>query len=148
MTGAEGKYLGVRVGVTNGGCAGMSYTMNYAEDHQSAGRGDRGSGHRIFIEPKAILFLIGTEMDFETTKLGSRFVFKNPNQTAACGCGESVSITPGRRALMPGDPDRFDDLFAPFGKIVVRRMFGAEGLFRDGLMFGIVYRRTDLSQNQ
>jgi iron-sulfur cluster assembly protein len=94
MTEAEGRYLGVRVGVTNGGCAGMSYTMNYAEETGPLDEVMEDRGVKIFIEPKAILFLIGTELDFETSKLGSRFVFKNPNQTAACGCGESVSITP------------------------------------------------------
>ena len=94
MAGAEGKYLGVRVGVTNGGCAGMSYTMNYAETTDPLDEVVEDQGVKIFIEPKAILFIIGTELDFETTKLGSRFVFKNPNQTASCGCGESVSITP------------------------------------------------------
>jgi len=94
MTEADGRYLGVRVGVTNGGCAGMSYTMNYAEETGPLDEVMEDRGVKIFIEPKAILFLIGTELDFETGKLGSRFVFKNPNQTAACGCGESVSITP------------------------------------------------------
>jgi iron-sulfur cluster assembly protein len=98
MTDAEGKYLGVRVGVTNGGCAGMSYTMNYAEETGPLDEVMEDRGVKIFIEPKAILFLIGTELDFETSKLGSRFVFKNPNQTAACGCGESVSITPADEA--------------------------------------------------
>ena len=98
MEDAEGKYLGVRVGVTNGGCAGMSYTMNYAETTNAMDEVVEDQGIKIFIEPKAILFLIGTEMDFETTKLGSRFTFKNPNQTAACGCGESVSITPAADA--------------------------------------------------
>ena len=94
MDEAEGKYLGVRVGVTNGGCAGMSYTMNYAEDTNPLDEVIVDRDIKIFIEPKAILFLIGTELDFETSKLGSRFTFKNPNQTASCGCGESVSITP------------------------------------------------------
>ena len=94
MRNAQGKYLGVRVGVTNGGCAGMSYTMAYAEDTKPFEEVMEDKGVKIFIDPKAILFLIGTELDFETTKLGSRFTFKNPNQTAACGCGESVSITP------------------------------------------------------
>ena len=96
MTEAEGKYLGVRVGVTNGGCAGMSYTMNYAEDTKPLDEVMEDRGVKIFIEPKAILFLIGTELDFQTSKLGSRFVFHNPNQTAACGCGESVSISPAK----------------------------------------------------
>jgi iron-sulfur cluster assembly protein len=96
MADAGGKYQGVRVGVTNGGCAGMSYTMNYAENASPLDEVMEDQGVRIFIEPKAILFLIGTELDFETTKLGSRFTFKNPNQTAECGCGESVSITPAK----------------------------------------------------
>ena len=94
MANADGKYLGLRVGVTNGGCAGMSYTMAYAEDTKPFEEVMEDKGVKIFIDPKAILFLIGTELDFETSKLGSRFTFKNPNQTAACGCGESVSITP------------------------------------------------------
>ena len=94
MDGAEGKYLGVRVGVTNGGCAGMAYTMDYAESAGPLDEVIEDKGVKIFIDPKAIMFLIGTEMDFVTEKLGSRFVFNNPNQTASCGCGESVSITP------------------------------------------------------
>ena len=93
---AEGRYLGVRVGVTNGGCAGMSYTMDYAESAAPVEEVVEDKGVKIFIDPKAILFLIGTEMDFVREKLGARFVFNNPNQTAACGCGESVSITPAK----------------------------------------------------
>ena len=92
MEKAEGRYAGVRVGVTNGGCAGMSYTMEYAE---SAGPLDEvldEKGVRLFIDPKAILFLLGTEMDFVTDRLAARFVFNNPNQTAACGCGESFTL--------------------------------------------------------
>ena len=98
MADADGKYQGVRVGVTNGGCAGMSYTMDYAEDVRPLDEVVEDKGVKIFIDPKAILFLIGTEMDFVTEKLGARFVFNNPNQTAACGCGESVSITPAADA--------------------------------------------------
>jgi iron-sulfur cluster assembly protein len=94
MAGADGKYLGLRVGVTNGGCAGMSYTMAYAEDTKPFEEVMEDKGVKIFIDPKAILFLIGTELDFVKEKLGARFIFNNPNQTAACGCGESVSITP------------------------------------------------------
>ena len=93
---ADGKYLGVRVGVTNGGCAGMSYTMDYAETALPMEEMVEDKGVKVFIDPKAILFLIGTEMDFVREKLGARFVFNNPNQTAACGCGESVSITPAK----------------------------------------------------
>ena len=94
MAEADGKYQGVRVGVTNGGCAGMSYTMDYASEAKAFEEVMEDKGVRIFIDPKAILFLIGTELDFVREKLGARFVFNNPNQTSACGCGESVSITP------------------------------------------------------
>ena len=94
MEQAEGRYAGVRVGVTNGGCAGMSYTMDYAEGANALDEVVEDRGVRIFIDPKAIMFLVGTEMDFTRDKLATRFVFNNPNQTAACGCGESVSITP------------------------------------------------------
>jgi iron-sulfur cluster assembly protein len=91
---AEGKVQGVRVGVTNGGCAGMSYTMDYAEAPLPFEEVVEDQGVKVFIDPKAIMFLIGTEMDFVREKLGSRFVFNNPNQTAACGCGESVTLKP------------------------------------------------------
>lgn len=98
MSNADGLYVGVRVGVTNGGCAGMSYTMDYADEAKPLDEVVEDKGVKIFIDPKAILFLIGTEMDFVREKLGARFVFNNPNQTAACGCGESVSITPAATA--------------------------------------------------
>jgi iron-sulfur cluster assembly protein len=96
MARAEKPIVGVRVGVKNGGCAGMSYTMEYAE--RLDGREDvvEDKGVRVLIDPKAVLFLLGTEMDFQTTKLSSGFVFRNPNQTSACGCGESVAITPAK----------------------------------------------------
>ena len=96
MQGAEGKYQGVRVGVTNGGCAGMSYTMDYADTALAFEEVVEDKGVKVFIDPKAIMFLIGTEMDFVQEKFGARFVFNNPNQTAACGCGESVSIAPAK----------------------------------------------------
>jgi iron-sulfur cluster assembly protein len=94
MANADGQYVGVRVGVTNGGCAGMSYTMDYAAEAKPFEEVMEDKGVKIFIDPKAILFLIGTELDFVQEKLGARFVFNNPNQTSACGCGESVQITP------------------------------------------------------
>jgi iron-sulfur cluster assembly protein len=94
MEQAAGRYAGVRVGVTNGGCAGMSYTMDYAESAGALDEVVEDKGVKFFIDPKAVMFLLGTEMDFVREKLGARFVFNNPNQTAACGCGESVSITP------------------------------------------------------
>jgi iron-sulfur cluster assembly protein len=96
MTNADGQVKGVRVGVTNGGCAGMSYTMEYASEAKPFEEVMEDKGVKIFIDPKAILFLIGTELDFVQEKLGARFVFNNPNQTSACGCGESVQITPAQ----------------------------------------------------
>jgi len=96
MAKADGKYQGVRVGVTNGGCAGMSYTMDYASEAKPYEDVMEDKGVKIFIDPKAILFLIGTQLDFVQEKLGTKFVFNNPNQTSACGCGESVSITPAQ----------------------------------------------------
>ena len=88
--------VGVRVGVKNGGCAGMSYTMEYAESRNPLDEVVEDKGVTVLIDPKAVLFLLGTEMDFQTTKLASQFVFNNPNQTSACGCGESVAITPAK----------------------------------------------------
>jgi iron-sulfur cluster assembly protein len=84
----------LRVGVKNGGCAGMSYTMDWTTEVEPRDEVIEDKGVRLVIDPKAVLFLLGTEMDFETTKLSSGFVFRNPNQTSACGCGESVAISP------------------------------------------------------
>lgn len=94
MAGADGRYVGVRVGVKNGGCAGMEYTMDYAEQIAPLDEVIEDQGVKVLVEPKAVLFLLGTEMDYVTDKLSARFVFNNPNQTDACGCGDSVSITP------------------------------------------------------
>ena len=94
MARSDKPILGVRVGVKNGGCAGMSYTMEYAESVNPLDEVIEDKGVKVLIDPKAVLFLLGTEMDFQTTKLASQFVFNNPNQTSACGCGESVAITP------------------------------------------------------
>jgi iron-sulfur cluster assembly protein len=93
---AERPIAGVRVGVKNGGCAGMSYTLEYAEGAKPGEDVVEDKGVKVFVDPKAVLFLLGTEMDFERTKLASQFVFRNPNQTSACGCGESVAITPAK----------------------------------------------------
>ena len=86
--------VGVRIGVRTGGCAGMSYTMEYATSVNPLDEVVEDKGVKVLIDPKAVLFLLGTEMDFQTTKLASQFLFNNPNQTSACGCGESVAITP------------------------------------------------------
>jgi iron-sulfur cluster assembly protein len=98
---SEKPVAGVRVGVKNGGCAGMSYTMDLAETVE---RGDEVidvNGLKVLIDPKAVLFLLGTTMDFTVDKLSAKFVFKNPNETSACGCGESVSITPAKAEHAP-----------------------------------------------
>jgi iron-sulfur cluster assembly protein len=91
---SEKPIAGVRVGVKNGGCAGMSYTMEYAERVETADEVVEDKGVRILIDPKAVLFLLGTEMDYKIDKLSAQFVFNNPNQVSACGCGESVTLAP------------------------------------------------------
>ena len=85
---------GVRVGVKNGGCAGMEYTLDYVTEIGPFDEVVEDKGVRVLVDPKATLFLLGTEMDYRVDKLKSGFVFNNPNQTSACGCGESVAITP------------------------------------------------------
>jgi iron-sulfur cluster assembly protein len=94
MANATSAIIGVRVGVKNGGCAGMAYTMEYAVAAAPADEVVEDKGVRVLIDPKAVLFLIGTEMDYKTEKLSAQFVFNNPNQTSACGCGESVQLKP------------------------------------------------------
>ena len=96
MANADRREAMLRVGVKNGGCAGMSYTMDWTDSVDPRDELVEDKGVRIVIDPKAVLFLLGTEMDFETTKLSSGFVFRNPNQTSACGCGESVAIEPAK----------------------------------------------------
>ena len=93
-----GAIAGVRVGVKNGGCAGMSYTMEYADAVAPTDEVVEDKGVRILIDPKAVLFLLGTEMDFKVDKLSAQFVFNNPNQVSACGCGESVELAPAGEA--------------------------------------------------
>jgi len=94
MANAAQTVVGVRVGVKNGGCAGMEYTMEYAERVEKADEVVEDKGVRVLIDPKAIVFLFGTEMDYKTDKLAAQFVFNNPNQTSTCGCGESVQLKP------------------------------------------------------
>ncbi|MBH0239163.1 Fe-S cluster assembly scaffold SufA [Methylobrevis albus] len=95
---ADDAVLGIRIGVKNGGCAGMAYTMDYVTEARAGDERVEDKGATVFVDPKAVLFLLGTEMDFETTALKSGFVFKNPNQVSACGCGESVSLKPAEHA--------------------------------------------------
>lgn len=96
---SEAPVAGLRVGVKKGGCAGMEYTMEYAAEVRPLDEIVEDKGVRILIEPSAILFLLGTEMDWKADKLTSGFVFNNPNQTSACGCGESVEIMPARSVV-------------------------------------------------
>ena len=98
MAQAGQPVAGVRVGVKNGGCAGMEYTMEYANAVNPTDEVVEDKGVKIMIDPKAVLFLLGTEMDYKTEKLSAQFVFNNPNQTSACGCGESVQLTPAKAA--------------------------------------------------
>ena len=94
MERSEKPYAGLRVGVKNGGCAGQEYVLEYADAAGPIDEVVEDKGIRILIDPKAVLFLIGTTIDYETTRLASKFVFRNPNETDACGCGESVTIVP------------------------------------------------------
>jgi iron-sulfur cluster assembly protein len=98
MARAERPVIGVRVGVKNGGCAGMEYTMEYADSVRPTDEVVEDKGVKILVDPKAVLFLLGTEMDYKSEKLSAQFVFNNPNQTSACGCGESVQLTPAKGA--------------------------------------------------
>jgi iron-sulfur cluster assembly protein len=92
MSKAEDKTIGVRVGVKSGGCAGMSYVMEYAKDIKPNEEIVEDKGVKVLIDPKAIMYLLGTEMDYKTEKFSSQFVFKNPNETERCGCGESFKV--------------------------------------------------------
>ena len=95
---ADKAAAGVRVGLEKGGCAGMSYQMDIASE---VGKGDEVieiPDGRVLIDPKAVLYLLGSEMDFVTDKMSAKFVFRNPNEVSACGCGESVSLEPAKLA--------------------------------------------------
>ena len=92
----DSEIVGLRVGIKNGGCAGQSYTVEYAHDIKPTDEEVEDKGVKILVDPKAVLFLLGTEMDYKTDKMSAQFVFNNPNQTSACGCGESVQLTPAK----------------------------------------------------
>ena len=92
MSSAENKSIGVRVGVKSGGCAGMSYVMEYAKEINPNDELIEDKGVKVFIDPAAVMYLFGTEMDFKKGQFASEFVFNNPNETERCGCGESFKI--------------------------------------------------------
>ena len=86
------KSIGVRVGIKSGGCAGMSYTMEYAKKINPSDEIVEDKGVKVFIDPSAVMYLLGTEMDYKKEQFSSSFVFNNPNETERCGCGESFKI--------------------------------------------------------
>jgi iron-sulfur cluster assembly protein len=92
--------LGIRIGIKKGGCAGMEYTVDLATETKPFEDVVEKDGARVFVAPEAVLFLLGTEMDYEETTLRSGFTFKNPNQTSACGCGESVELKPAEASAL------------------------------------------------
>jgi iron-sulfur cluster assembly protein len=92
MSGADKSTIGGRVGVESGGCAGMSYIMEYAKDVKPNEEVIEDKGVKVLIDPNAVMYLLGTEMDYKKEKFSSQFVFKNPNETERCGCGESFKI--------------------------------------------------------
>ena len=100
MAGSDKPAAALRVGVRNGGCAGMSYTMELAESIEPLDEVIEDKGVKVLIDPKAVLFLLGAQMDFQSDRLGASFTFSNPNETSACGCGESVAITPADPAAL------------------------------------------------
>ncbi|MGB2930896.1 MAG: Fe-S cluster assembly scaffold SufA [Methyloceanibacter sp.] len=105
LAASGGDAAALRVGVKKGGCAGMEYTMEYVAGRNPLDELVEDKGVRVLIDPTAVLFLLGTEMDYTTGRLSSGFVFNNPNQTSACGCGESVELTPATTASREGARD-------------------------------------------
>ncbi len=98
VSASDGNVRGIRVGVKNGGCAGMAYTLDMVREENLSDDRVELDGATVYVDPKAVLFLFGTEMDYEVTKLKTGFVFRNPNEISACGCGESVNL---KAAEMP-----------------------------------------------
>jgi len=92
MANTKDPSIGVRIGVKSGGCAGMSYIMEYAKSSNSNDEVIEDKGVKVLIDPNAVMYLLGTEMDYKKEELSSTFVFKNPNETERCGCGESFKV--------------------------------------------------------
>ena len=92
MTSAEKNSIGVRVGVKAGGCAGMSYVMEYTKEINPNDEVIEDKGVKVFIDSAAVMYLLGTEMDYKKDDFSSSFIFKNPNETERCGCGESFKV--------------------------------------------------------
>ena len=92
MSKADNSTIGVRVGVKSGGCAGMSYVMEYAKEAKTNEEIIEDKGVKVFIDANAVMYLLGTEMDYKKDKFSSQFIFKNPNETERCGCGESFKV--------------------------------------------------------
>jgi iron-sulfur cluster assembly protein len=103
---ASDQASGIRVGIKKGGCAGMEYTIDLVDEARSGDDLVEHNGALVYVAPEAVLFLLGTQMDYEVTTLRSGFVFNNPNQTSACGCGESVELKPADLEALArqGDP--------------------------------------------
>src|ERR1700755_2001688 len=93
---ADSEIVGLRVGVKNGGCGGQSYNVAYAHEIRPTDEVVEDKGVKILVDPKAVLFLLGTEMDYKADRMQAQFVFNNPNQVSACGCGESVELRPSK----------------------------------------------------
>ena len=93
-SGGAGGVAGLRIGIKKGGCAGMEYTMEWAAAQAPFDEVVEQNGAKVLIDPKAVMYLLGSEMDYRTEKLSSQFVFNNPKPTSACGCGESVNLAP------------------------------------------------------
>ena len=98
----KGEGAALRIGIKKGGCAGMEYTMEWAAEQKPFDEVVEQHGVKVLIDPKAVMYLLGTEMDYKTDKLSSQFTFSNPNQTGSCGCGESVNLTPAAPGQLEG----------------------------------------------
>lgn len=102
--------VGLRIGLKKGGCAGMEYDMTWAEEIKPMEDVVEQDGARVIVDPQAVLYLLGTELDYQVDKLSAQFVFNNPNQQSACGCGESVNLVPAaglpRSSVQDPSPDK------------------------------------------